>query len=306
MKRVSSRSRRPPKNLRSTSSAARSSPRPNGRPSSSAVSDRGRAGSSAVKARNTDESTRRKLPAGVVFPETTDEVVAVRGTLHRVVDSRGYAASDFHVHSIYSPDSRVPAEERVVRTRRGRLPVLEQLEIPFVARARLLYEAVRGIDPSPVLPVGQKPPQVIADHEFGTDTNDVHTLESVLYRLVEQAGIRLRRHRRAARRIAIVLDYSDGMRRARQAAARPATANDLTLFEVARRALHLAWIRRVRIRHLRLICDRLVFPPAQLALFAADRKADQKRSELVNAVDSVRRRFGPESIRMGSILTAEH
>ena len=183
---------------------------------------------------------------------------------------------------------------------------LEQLEIPFATRAQLLYEAVRGIDPSPVLPVGQKPPQVIADHEFGTDTNDVHTLESVLYRLVEQAGARLRQRRQAARRIAIVLDYSDGMRRARQAAARPATANDLTLFEVARRALHLAWIRRVGIRHLRLICDRLVFPPAQLALFAADRKADQKRSELVNAVDSVRRRFGPESIRMGRILTAEH
>ena len=75
---------------------------------------------------------------------------------------------------------------------------LEQLEIPFAARARLLYEAVRGIDSSPVLPVGQKPPQVIADHEFGTDTNDVHTLESVLCRLVEQAGARLRRRRRAA------------------------------------------------------------------------------------------------------------
>jgi DNA polymerase-4 len=94
------------------------------------------------------------------------------------------------------------------------------------------------------------------------------------------------------------------MRRARQAAARPATANDLTLFEVARRALHLAWIRRVRIRHLRLICDRLVFPPAQLELFVANRKADQKRSELVNAIDSVRQRFGPESIRMGRVLAA--
>jgi DNA polymerase-4 len=181
---------------------------------------------------------------------------------------------------------------------------LEQLEIPFAARARLFYEAVRGIDPSPVLPLGQKPPQVIADHEFGTDTNDAHTLESVLYRLVEQAGARLRRRRRAARRISIFLDYSDGMRRVRQVAARPATANDLTLFELARRALHLAWIRRVRIRHLRLICDRLVFPPAQLELFVADRKADQKRSELVNAIDSVRQRFGPESIRMGRVLAA--
>ena len=181
---------------------------------------------------------------------------------------------------------------------------LEQLEIPFAARARLLYEAVRGIDPSPVLPVGQKPPRVIADHEFGTDTNDVHTLESALYRLVEQAGVRLRKRRRAARRIAIVLDYSDGMRRARQVAARPATANDLTLFALARRALHLAWIRRVRIRHLRLICDRLVFPPAQLELFVADRRADQKRSELVNAIDTVRQRFGHEAVRFGRTLAA--
>ncbi|MGD2100165.1 MAG: hypothetical protein PVG35_21535 [Desulfobacterales bacterium] len=181
---------------------------------------------------------------------------------------------------------------------------LEQLEIPFVARARLLYEAVRGIDPSPVLPVGQKPPQMTADHEFGTDTNDVHTLESVLYRLVEQAGVRLRKRRRAARRIAIVLDYSDGMRRARQVAAQPATANDLTLFELARRALHLAWVRRVRIRHLRLVCDRLVFPPAQLALFVADRKGDQKRSGLINAIDTVRRRFGHEAVRFGRTLAA--
>nr|NIS42300.1 hypothetical protein [Desulfuromonadales bacterium] len=89
------------------------------------------------------------------------------------------------------------------------------------------------------------------------------------------------------------------MRRARQVAARPATANDLTLFELARRALHLAWIRRVRIRHLRLICDRLVFPPAQLELFVADRRADQKRSELVNAIDTVRQRFGHEAVRFG-------
>jgi DNA polymerase-4 len=106
---------------------------------------------------------------------------------------------------------------------------LEQLEIPFATRALLLYEAVRGIDPSAVLPVGQKPPKVIADHEFGNDTNDARSLEAVLYGLVEQVGSRLRRRRRAARRIAMILDYSDGMRRARQLAVRPATANDLIL-----------------------------------------------------------------------------
>ena len=181
---------------------------------------------------------------------------------------------------------------------------LEQLEIPFATRALSLYEAVRGIDPSPVLPVGQKPPKVIADHEFGNDTNNVHTLEGVLYGLVEQVGSRLRRRRRAARRIAIILDYSDGMRRARQVAARPATANDLTLFELARRTLQLAWVRRVRIRHMRLICDRLIFPPAQLELFAADQKANDNRSGLITAIDSIRHRFGNEALRLGRTLAA--
>jgi len=181
---------------------------------------------------------------------------------------------------------------------------LEQLQIPFGARARSLYEAARGIDPSPVLPVGQKPPKIIVDHEFGNDTNDKSTLQSALYSLVEQAGDRLRRRRRAARRVAIVLDYSDGMRCARQLAAKPATANDLTLYELARRTLRLAWTRRIRIRHVRLICDRLTFPPAQLELFAADQKQKEQRNNLISAIDRVRQRFGGEAIQLGRTLAA--
>jgi DNA polymerase-4 len=181
---------------------------------------------------------------------------------------------------------------------------LEQLQIPFGARALFLYQTARGIDPSPVLPVGQKPPKVIADHEFGNDTNDRSCLESVLYRLVEQIGDRLRRRRRAARRVAVVLDYSDGMRSIRQLAARPATANDLTLFQLARRTLMRAWTRRVRIRHLRLICDRLIFPPAQLELFADEQRETQKRDHLIVAIDSIRHRFGSEALRVGRTLAA--
>ena len=181
---------------------------------------------------------------------------------------------------------------------------LEQLQIPFGNRALFLYEAARGIDPSPVLPMGQKPPKIVADHEFGNDTNDTSILESALYGLVEQAGDRLRRRRRAARRVAVILDYSDGKRCARQLAAKPATANDLTLFELARRILQLAWIRRVRIRHLRLICDRLTFPPAQLELFAAEQKQTEQRNHLINAVDRIRNRFGNEAVRFGRSLAA--
>ncbi len=181
---------------------------------------------------------------------------------------------------------------------------LEQLQIPFGARALFLYQTARGIDPSPVLPVGQKPPKVIADHEFGNDTNDRSSLESVLYRLVEQIGDRLRRRRRAARRVAVILDYSDGMRSIRQLAARPATANDFTLFRLARRTLQLAWTRRVRIRHVRLICDRLIFPPAQLELFADEQEQTQKRDHLIVAIDSIRHRFGSEALQVGRTMAA--
>ena len=102
--------------------------------------------------------------------------------------------------------------------------------------------------------------------------------QAALYGLVEQVGAELRLRRRAARRVAVALDYSDGVRCTRQAAARPATANDITLFEVARPVLELAWARRVRVRRLRLACDRLVFPPAQLELFPADGAASGRNA----------------------------
>jgi DNA polymerase-4 len=181
---------------------------------------------------------------------------------------------------------------------------LEQLEVPFGPHARFLYDAARGIDASPVLPVGLKPARVIVDHEFGDDSNNTAVLEGVLYGLVEQAGRRLRRQRQAARRTAIVLDYSDGMRSARQTAAKPATANDLTLFALANRALQLAWARRVRIRHMRLICDRLTFPPAQLELFSTDRQENKKRDNLIVAIDRIRQRFGNDTVRVGRTLAA--
>jgi DNA polymerase-4 len=181
---------------------------------------------------------------------------------------------------------------------------LEQLQGPFGTRSPLLYEATRGIDTSPVLPVGQKPPKMIADHEFGDDTNDAVTLERVLYGLVEQIGDRLRRRRQAARRVVVIVDYSDGKRCARQQAARPATANDITLFQLARRTLRLPWRRRVRIRHMRLIGDRLTFPPAQLALFADEQKQHERRDQLIRTIDRIRQRFGNEAVQMGRMLAA--
>jgi DNA polymerase-4 len=179
---------------------------------------------------------------------------------------------------------------------------LEQLEVVFGGRSLGLYEAVRGIDPSPVFPVGWNRPIVSTAHAFGNDTNDVAVLESALYRLIEKAGAKLRKRRLAARRIGIFLDYSDGGRIARQAAIKPATATDGHLFTAATLALKRAWTRRIRIRNLRLVCDRLTFPPAQRALFAEDEKSHRVRDNLVAALDAIRHRFGSDAIHVGRTL----
>jgi DNA polymerase-4 len=181
---------------------------------------------------------------------------------------------------------------------------LEHLQVPFGNRARFLYETVRGIDPSPVLPAGRQRPVIISDHDFDEDTNERTILEGALYGMVEHAGRRLRRQRRAARRVSVALDYSDGIRCVRQSAAKPATANDMTLFKAARQALNLARVRRLRIRHMRLTCDRLVFPPAQMALFPEERQNREKQDRMVAAIDRVRSRFGRDMIHVGRTLAA--
>ena len=181
---------------------------------------------------------------------------------------------------------------------------LEQLQLPFGRRAPFIYETVRGIDASPVSPLGQSPPVISVEHEFSEDTNETPVLKRHLYRLVEQAGHCLRKRRLAARRIGIFLNYTDGRRCIRQARADPASANDLDLFETAGRALSAAWKRRVRIRHMRLVFDRLVFPPAQIALFETDRQHSEKRNGIVGAMDTIRHRFGPGAIQMGRSLAA--
>lgn len=181
---------------------------------------------------------------------------------------------------------------------------LLQMDVLFGKRSPALYHSLKGIDPSPVMPVGQKHPRICAEHEFGADTNDVSVVSGILYLLCEQIGTDLRQRRMACRRIGIIIDYTDGGRIIRQASANPATAYDTELFETAEIALKRAWIRRVRIRCLRLISDRLTYPPAQLELFPTSEGIREKKNKLLTALDAIRNRFGIQSVRIGRTLAA--
>ncbi len=180
----------------------------------------------------------------------------------------------------------------------------DQMQILFGSRGGFIHDRVCGIDPSPVRPVGQPPPTIIHCREFGDDSNHRPQIERSLYRLVEQAARQLRQQALAARRVGMILEHTDGVRRIRQTAVKPATANDFALFAHARRVLDLAWTRRVRLRRMTLICDRLTDPPAQRLLFAAERRATERQDRLVTAMDRIRQRFGDGVLTMGRTLAA--
>jgi len=130
-------------------------------------------------------------------------------------------------------------------------------------------------------------------------------VEAALYGLVERIGQDLRRRGRVARRVGLMLDYSDGVRVIRQRSSRQGTANDFKLFTLAKGALDLAWKRRVRLRHLRLMCDHLAYPPAQLELFPLDDQEAKAGDALVAAMDLIRSRLGADMIQMGRGFSRE-
>ncbi len=181
---------------------------------------------------------------------------------------------------------------------------LGHLKVVFGNRGLDLFRAVRGQDDSPVAPLGRERDFVAADHQFNDDTNDSDTIEASLYALVEKAGAELRQRSLAARRVAVTLNYSDGVRIIRQRTEKQGSQLDPQVFKLARSALDLAWVRRIRIRHLRLTCDRLLPCLDQPSLFAGEEQESRKSQEIMKAVDAIRAKFGSGSIRSGRTLAA--
>ena len=210
----------------------------------------------------------------------------------------------FLVPGIESSDLARLNDFNMIRVFQAATLSADQLKTLFGHRGRFIHDRLHGIDPSPVRPVDQPSPRVIECWEFGEDTNDRLQIERSLYRLVERACRQLRRQALAARRTALILEHTDSLRRTRQATVAPATANDFALFPHARRVLDLAWTRRVRLRRMTLVCDRLTYPPAQRLLFEPERRLAEKQDRLVAAMDRIRRRFGTDALAMGRTLAA--
>jgi DNA polymerase-4 len=135
----------------------------------------------------------------------------------------------------------------------------------FGGTGRILRARARGIDPRPVLP-----PERLAEfrlaHTLATDTNDLGILHALLRAMSERLGRRLRRGGLAAGRLRVEATYADHTSVARAVPLRAAVL-DVELAAAARRAFALANTRRLAVRAVAVMVDRLVESDAQLELW---------------------------------------
>jgi DNA polymerase-4 len=171
---------------------------------------------------------------------------------------------------------------------------LEPVCGPFAA---LLHQRALGIDPTPVRPPRQSC-SIVEEATLARAANDDTAVRAALGRLAEVCGLRLRALARGAARLRLTLRYVDGLAEERVQSFDAPQCFDLELMAAADRMLKRAWQRRVRLRSLRLACDRLVPLTRQMDLFAGPRQYGEEAA-LQNALDRLRERFGHESVQWG-------
>ena len=173
----------------------------------------------------------------------------------------------------------------------------------FGRSGRTLRARAQGIDPRPVLsPERQSEFYVV--HTLATDTNDLGVLHPILRGMSERLGRRVRARGLTTGRLRLEATYADYTATAR-AVPLSAAVLDAELWDAARCAFALANTKRLAVRSVALMLDRLMETEAQLELWAGgqeDRRSGGPTA-LQHAMDGIRARYGAGALR-GGPLTA--
>ncbi len=175
----------------------------------------------------------------------------------------------------------------------------------FGLLGRTLWARAQGIDPRPVLPPHIRHTFRLS-HTLATDTNDLTILHPLLRRLTDQLGRRLRQRGLAARRITVLLEFTD-YAKAHRSLPLPVATLDTDLWSTARRALGTALTRRTAVRVVTVRVDHLVTAGVQLDLWETSPPPDEAVSpgsphSLQAAVDRITTRWGARAAQHGTTV----
>lgn len=135
------------------------------------------------------------------------------------------------------------------------------------------------------------------------ETNNREVLLSHLMVLGEKLGYRLRKENRIPYNISLEIVYSDGARSHGQKTVTDAILYlDHFIFSTLKEILARICKRRVRVKEIIVKARKFSIPYRQLSLFAWDEMLYEREEKLTRALDSIRTRFGFDSIRRGNTL----
>lgn len=171
------------------------------------------------------------------------------------------------------------------------------MQAVFGVNGIALSRRARGIDSEMLGIVDTGSKSISRELTLEEDTVNEQYLAAMLHMLVEKACNELRKTHRKARTVTLKLRYTDLKRVSRATTLDVATNLDEAVFRAAMDLLQKNWQRRVRIRLIGIHLSHFEPETGQIELFPND--ADVKARILHEHVDSVRDRFGFDSVSAG-------
>ena len=138
-----------------------------------------------------------------------------------------------------------------------------------------------------------------SERTFSQDVSDRKQLEATLLRLSEQVGRRLRKGEITGSTVRVKIRWPDFTTITRQATLHQSTDRDKEIFNTVLELFHKEWTLGRAVRLLGVGVSNLGTPIRQLDLFDHSWEEDER---LLNAIDSIRKRYGPDAVRRAGAL----
>jgi len=180
----------------------------------------------------------------------------------------------------------------------SRIPV-EMLETLLGKNGTELWRRAQGIDETPVIPYREQK-SISTERTYQQDTIDVAFLKSELFRMTERIAFDLRQQNRLTGCVTVKIRYSDFETHDVQRSI-PYTNADHELFAAALALFTKLYQRRQLIRLLGIRFTHLIPGTYQIDLF----EDQQETIQLYQSIDSIKTRFGPNSIVRARSLFAK-
>lgn len=168
----------------------------------------------------------------------------------------------------------------------------------FGDRGPHLARQAQGIDDRPLV-TGQARRSMSVERTFSADISDTHQLERVMLKMSEEIGSRLRKEKIAGNTVRVKLRWPDFSTITRQKILPQPTDVDREIYEAACQLFLKAHKSGKAVRLLGVGVAGLGHPVRQLELFDTTWERDE---DLLNAIDQIRDRFGPNALRRAAQL----